>query len=74
MDPFTASPSESDLAGVTIISEHSVDGDALSTACLLLGSEKGMELVESLDGVEAVFVRRDEAVIISSGMDEYVNE
>ena len=74
MDPFTAAPSESDLAGVTIISERSVDGDALSTACLLLGSEKGMELVESLDGIEAVFVRRDEAVIMSSGMDEYMEE
>lgn len=55
-------PSDSGLSGVTIISEKSVDGDALSTLCFLLGYEKGMALINSLDNVEAVFITDDGTV------------
>ena len=72
LDPFTGAPSESDLAGVTVISASSADGDALSTACLLLGSEAGMELAESMDGVEALFVTRDGQVHMTSGMEKRI--
>ncbi len=56
LSPFDGYPVENGLASVTILSEHSVDGDALSTACFVLGPEKGMALIESLDGIEALFV------------------
>lgn len=36
--------------------------DALSTTCFLLGYEKGMELIQSMDGVEAIFITDDEKV------------
>lgn len=52
-------PADSGLSGVTIISERSVDGDALSTLCFLLGYEKGKALIDSLDNVEAVFITTD---------------
>ncbi|MGN1180247.1 MAG: FAD:protein FMN transferase [Suilimivivens sp.] len=52
----TGYPANSDLSGVTIISEHSVDGDALSTLCFILGYEKGKKLIDSLQNVEAVFI------------------
>ena len=39
----------------------------MSTTCLLLGKEKGLELVESLEGVEALFVYEDGALFSSSG-------
>ena len=41
-------PADSGLSGVTIISERSVDGDALSTYCFILGYEKGKKLIDSL--------------------------
>ncbi|MDD6189177.1 MAG: FAD:protein FMN transferase [Clostridiales bacterium] len=72
LDPFTGAPSESDVAGVTIISTDSVHGDALSTSCLLLGREAGMELVESIDGAEALFVTRDGNLYMTSGMAERI--
>ena len=44
---------------MTVISDSSAQGDALSTTCFLLGLDKGMELIQSLDGVEAIFVTAD---------------
>lgn len=56
-------PADSGLSGVTIISENSVDGDALSTLCFILGYEKGKELIGSLQNVEAVFIAEDGTVL-----------
>ena len=50
----------------TVISDKSVDGDALSTTCYALGLNEGMELIRSLDGVEAVFVTKDGEIYQSS--------
>ncbi|MGN0376117.1 MAG: FAD:protein FMN transferase [Suilimivivens sp.] len=52
-------PVNSGLSGVTVISDHSVDGDALSTLCFILGYEKGQKLIDSLQNVEAVFIDLD---------------
>ena len=41
------------------------------TTCLLLGPEAGMELIESLDGVEALFITTDGEQIASSGYKAY---
>lgn len=59
LDPETGQPIQNGLYQVTIISDRSVDGDALSTTCFALGLEKGMELIESMEGVEAVFITED---------------
>ena len=52
-------PVDSGLSQVTILSENSVDGDALSTLCFILGYEKGYALIESLPHVDAVFITQD---------------
>ncbi len=67
LDTKTGYPVENDLLSVTIISDSSCDGDALSTTCYSLGKEKGMELIESVDNVEAVFITDDYEIIKSSG-------
>ena len=71
LDPFTGFPAETGLASVTILSDNSAQGDALSTTCLLLGPEEGMQLIESLDGVEALFITTDGELIPSSGYEAY---
>lgn len=68
LNPFTGYPWESEIAGVTIVSEYSVDGDALSTTTFSLGVEKGLEFIERLDNVEAIFVTTDKNVYITSGL------
>ncbi len=56
LDPDTGYPVQGDIYGVTIITDSSLTGDALSTTCLLLNYEKARELIDSLDGVEAIFI------------------
>ena len=59
LNPKTGYPYDNGLIAVTIISDESVDGDALSTTCFALGLEDGMKLAESLDNVQAFFVTSD---------------
>lgn len=59
LNPKTGYPYENNLLGVTIISDLSADGDALSTTCFALGLDKGMELIKSLDNTEAIFITND---------------
>lgn len=68
LDPDTGYPAETDLYSVTVLSENSVDGDALSTICMLLGLEKGKELIEGTDGVEAVFITEKQEIIYTDGI------
>ena len=63
----TGWPVQNELASVTIFSESSMEGDALSTAAFVLGAEDGMKLIDSLEGIEAVFIFRDRTVVYSSG-------
>ena len=72
LDPKTGRPCDNGLLAVSIISGKSVDGDALSTACFALGLDRGLELIESLDGIEAVFVTDDYALHYSSGFESYI--
>lgn len=69
LDPETGYPVETDLAQVTILSEESLEGDALSTSCLILGYEKGRQLIEDTSGVEAVFVKKDGTVETTGGVE-----
>lgn len=59
LDAKTGYPVDNNLYGVTIISEGSITGDALSTTCYALGLEKGMELIKSIDDVDALFITSD---------------
>ena len=71
LDPFTGFPADNGLTSVTILSDSSVQGDALSTTCLLLGLEDGLALVENLEGVEALFITGDGTMTRSSGFAGY---
>ena len=64
---MTGQPVQNHLYSVTILSDSSADGDALSTTCFVLGKEDGIELVESLDGIEALFITDEQELIYSSG-------
>ncbi|MCD8036927.1 MAG: FAD:protein FMN transferase [Clostridiales bacterium] len=69
LDPATGYPADSGVCSVTIISDKSVDGDALSTSCFVLGLDEGMELINSLDGIDAVFIDNDGNMYFSDGFE-----
>ncbi|MGF7398540.1 FAD:protein FMN transferase [Thermoanaerobacterium thermosaccharolyticum] len=70
LNPFTGYPAESGVVSTTIVSTNikSIDADALSTITFILGVEKGMKLIESMPGVDAIFVTPDYKVYATSGL------
>ncbi len=56
LDPKTGYPVSNGLWGVSIISDSSLTGDALSTTCLAIGIQEAGDLVRSMEGVRAIFV------------------
>ena len=70
LDPFTGFPADRGLLAVTVLSSSSLWGDGLSTACLLLGVEGGMALIDSLPEAEALFVLTDGTVLTPAGFPE----
>lgn len=72
LDPRTGYPADTDLNSATIISDASVDGDALSTTCMLLGLDKGAALIEGLPDTEAIFITKDNVPHYTSGIEQYL--
>ncbi len=68
----TGWPVQNELASVTIFSDSSMEGDALSTAAFVLGIREGTKLIESMEGIEAVFIARDRNVTCTSGAEKYL--
>jgi len=72
LNPQTGYPAESGLLSVTVISPYSTDADALSTACFVLGLERGINLLESLDGFEGIFITDDKTIHTTQGLQSMV--
>ena len=72
MDPRTGYSAGSCISS-TVIADACIDADVLATAVFVLGPEDGMDLVESLDGVEALIIDSDRNLYSSSGLSEYIN-
>ena len=67
--PSTGYPANNNLLSVTVIAPNAMDADALSTAVFVLGYERGIKLINSFTGTEAVFVFDDLSVKITKGAD-----
>lgn len=70
LDPNTGYPCENNLNSVTIITDSSLTADALSTTCFLLGYDKGMNLIDQLDNVDAVFITTDNKIHYSKNFQQ----
>ncbi len=73
IDPATLMPAEY-FTSVSIVCDSSADGDALSTALFCMTYEQGLALIESLDGVEAMWLTVDGKQYYSSGFSSYQAE
>ena len=58
--------SATELISVTIITDKTIDADALATAVFVLGKDKGLKLVNTLNNVEALIITNDRDIIKSS--------
>jgi len=79
LNPRTGKPVDNGMLSVTIVSQTATEADALSTSIFVLGVDRGLRLIEELDGVEGVLIRAKDAdsteldVIISSGLKDKIN-
>ena len=72
IDPATLWPAAY-FDGVSVLAPDSGAADCLTTGLFCLPLEEGRQLVESLDGVEALWCTTDGEVITSSGWSEHTN-
>lgn len=72
LDTETGYPVENNLYSVTIISNTSEEGDALSTAAFALGLDKGKALINSIEKTEAIFITNENEIILTDGLE--INE
>ncbi len=67
IDPSTGDSARKSQS-VTILANSSLEADALSTSIFVLGTEKGMELVNRLKDVSAVIIDNQGKMIISNDL------
>lgn len=77
VDPRTGYPVNHSLLSATVIAKSGILADALATACMVLGEEKALEMIEGLDDVSCHLIIADgdgTRITISSGWMEDVTE
>jgi thiamine biosynthesis lipoprotein len=77
IDPLTGRPIINGVAATTILAPSCMEADAIATAIMVLGEEKGIKWIESKDDVEAMIIIREEESfreVFSSGFREYIFE
>ncbi len=71
IDPRSGRPVKN-VPSVTIIAPTALEADALATAVSVMGARRGMELIDSLEGVESMIMERtDDGEIITYSSDEF---
>jgi len=76
INPKTGYPVDNPVIQTTVVAETCTDADALATALMVMGKEKGMELVEKLPGTEAVIIEEIEGkleISYTSGLKGSIN-
>lgn len=68
LDTRTGYPVDNNLLSVTIVTDESMQADAMSTSVFALGLADGMKFVESREDAEAIFITKDKEVYLTSGL------
>ena len=66
--------SGSELTSVTIIATKAIDADALATAVSVMGTEKGLALIETIPNTEAILISSQEKdkLVKTTGAKKYI--
>ncbi|QYM92382.1 FAD:protein FMN transferase [Dickeya zeae] len=65
-DPKTGYPLDNEILSVTLITDASIDGDIYTTLLYGMGVEKGLAYLSQRHDIDAIFVTRDQKIILSS--------
>lgn len=72
IDPHTGFPSNSKVVEVSVMAPDCMTADALATAMFVMGAEKGIELLNTLEEVEGIIVTEEEDKIILHCTDQLI--
>ena len=67
LNPDNGKPAR-ELISATVITTKTMDADALATAVFVMGAEKGMQLIESLTGAEAMLILESGEAVLSKNL------
>ena len=71
LDPKTGYPAGG-IQSVTVIHKNNAFADGLATAVFVMGTEKGLELIESLNDTEAMIIDDEGKIFYSSGFEKFL--
>ena len=64
IDPRTGRPVDNTVASATVLAPSCMEADALATALMVLGPEQGLKLIETMSGVEASLILREDGIYL----------
>jgi len=77
IDPTIGRPIINGVAATTILAPTCMEADAIATAVMVLGENKGLKWIESKENVEAMIILREGdnfREVFSDGFEKYINE
>jgi thiamine biosynthesis lipoprotein len=78
IDPHSGYPARHSLLSASIVTKECITADAYATACMILGLEKSIEMIESLNDTEAYLIYGDEdgqyQVYFTDGMESMIED
>ncbi|MBD3226501.1 MAG: FAD:protein FMN transferase ApbE [Caldithrix sp.] len=75
IDPRTGRPVSNGVASATVLAEYCIKADAIATALMVMGVQKGLAWIEQTDDTEAMLITRKGETYkthMSSGFEKYV--
>lgn len=71
INPKTGYPVKNKIISTTIISEYSIDGDALTTCLYVMGVEKGLKFMQYVGNIDAIIITEENKVYGTDNMKKY---
>ena len=68
LNPFDGYPINNNILSISIISDKSIDGDALSTSLYCLGINKALNIAKSLKNIDLIIITKDKKIYITDGI------
>lgn len=75
IDPKTGYPVDHNLLSASIIARDCMSADAFATACMVIGIEESMQLIESLPDLEGYFIAHTDSgnqISMTSGFHKFI--
>ncbi len=75
IDPKTGFPKDTEILSASILSKSCMYADGYATACMVMDIEDALNMIESADGVEALFILGDDTgykKVMTTGFGQYL--